>query len=252
MQLERLTEGDIDQHIVIYGMDVYPPIDLSAERTRLNMFYEEATRRWPMLYDGLTASSSEFKISAKFRQHVVPNAPSTQMDTFSIVPRGPVFRFPLQFPDPIGATELHDQHRDRFNEISKLFFDAVPDKQVMKIGLVRDILFATGQVRCEELLEHRATFAEAKLAGVKHSLLYADSHCNHRIESEAVATHQTHRLPLGAEVRKQTGYGLHVTVDVNNRQVRPLSSTEQEEVLDRADSIWPDKVLEFLNERSNG
>jgi len=54
-----LSTDDLAHHIAGFGMDVYPPIEISNERTRLNVFYEEARSAFPAIYGRLEAGGNE-------------------------------------------------------------------------------------------------------------------------------------------------------------------------------------------------
>ena len=63
-----LSLDDVVHHVVSIGLDVYPPIEMKDERTRLHMFFEDVRERCSFLYERLTAGESEFKISKSFRK----------------------------------------------------------------------------------------------------------------------------------------------------------------------------------------
>ena len=48
--------------------------------------------------------------------------------------------------------------------------------------------------------------------------------------------------PLGVAL------GLAVVLDVNNHELRALENAEMEAVLEFAGSLWPDQMLEYINE----
>lgn len=249
MEPPSFTIGDLQQHIVQYGIDVYPQVEIRNERTRLNIFFEEASKRWPQLYEGLTVSDTEFRISRKFPAQPSEQGRSAQVDTFTMTPRGPVFTFPLLLPEPVKETGLEPECSDLFDSVRKLFFSAIAQRQVMKIGLIREVIFGTGNTPCLGMLTKQAELGKATLVGEKSFFLYQDSLCNVRVELESVQAHKTTQLPVGTSVRESAGYGLRVRLDVNNREIRPLQEADIQQVLERAGSLWPDATIEYLNER---
>lgn len=248
-----LSLTDLCQHSVTFGMDIYPPIEIPQERTRLNMFYEEASQRWNGLFDRLVTSDTEFRISKKFQKSPEVAAPSYSIDTFVLTNRGPVFVFPLLLDEPVGDTGLEETCLDRFKEIHELFFQAIPNRRIMRVGLIRDLIFNTGSAPCQELIAEQTSFAEAKLMGGKAVFKYRDQKHNHNILVEPMSRVRTTQLAAGPTVNEPAGYGVHVQLDVNNSVMqRALEESDIQEVIDRATSLWPDKLLEYIEGLSKG
>jgi len=245
-----LTEGDVIQHIVTFGIDVYPPVEIPKERTRLNIFYEEARSRHGDLFDQLVASDTTFRISREFRPQGPLGDPALRQETFALTNRGPVFIFPVRFPDPVGATGINEDPRERFETVRRLFFSAIAERKIMRIGMVRDLIFDTGEDPCRSVLSGKAEFAGAQLVGGSRLLSYRDAYCNLRIAVEPGAMLKTTKLPVGTEVTERRSYGLRVQLDVYNLQVKPLEDADIQQVLERATSLWPEKLLQYLQERS--
>ncbi len=243
------SEGDLQLHVAKVGLDIFPPIELRSERTRLNMFYEEAVRRWPNLFDGIHATDTEFKIVREFREHPDRHGPKVSLDTFVLTQRGPVFVFPLLLPEPVGDTGLGTGYLKQFREICELFLRAVPEKKIMRVGLVRELVFGTGATSCVNLLTSECSFAGADLMGGKSLVAYRDLRCNIRLEVEPIQVMKATQMPIGTRVEEPAGYGLRVRLDVNNCEIRPLDDADIDMVLDRATSLWPDALLKYLNER---
>lgn len=241
--------SDLEQHIVTFGVDVYPQIDIANDRTRLNMFYEEGKEKWPEVFDQISASDLEFKLSKAFRQrHEAGGGPELRVVTFELVPRGPLFRFPLQLSQ-IGKTRLHDDFRSRFSALRTAFFKHLPGRAIMKVGLVRDLIFSTSGQRCEPLLHADNEFGNAKLQGGACNFHYRDAKCNVLLHFQPVQAITVTQLPVGHTVTTPGGFGLHVALDVNSAEIRALQDADIDEVLDRASGLWPDELLNYLNAR---
>ena len=250
MEPSALSVSDLCLHVVKFGIDIYPPVEIPNERTRLNMFYEEARARWPKLFDRLIASDTEFKISKGFRKNPEVEGPTSTVDTFVLVNRGPVFVLPLMLPEPVGETGLEENYREEFGLVRELFFSALPDRKILRLGLIRELVFATSGAPCLSLLKAAQSFAGADLTGGNALFQYRDAKCNVRIRLAPAEIMKATVLPVGQRVEQREGYGVQVQLDVNNCDIRPLEAADIDEMLDRATGLWPDRLLEYLNERS--
>ncbi len=251
MEPLSLSVRDVCLHVVKFGIDIYPPPAIRDERTRLNMFYEAARDRWPKLFDRLVASDTEFRISRGFRRKPDVEGPTSTGDTFVLTNRGPVFVFPLLLPEPVGATGLEATYLDDFAALRELFFSALPDRKILRLGLVRELVFATGQTPCLGLLHTAPAFAGASLQGGNVLFHYRDDKCNVRIALAPAEITKSTQLPVGQRIEQREGYGLQVQLDVNNSDLRrPLEATDIQEVVERATGLWSEPLLEYLNARS--
>ena len=174
MEPLELRLDDICYHVVKFGMDIYPPVEIREERTHLTMFHEQARARYEQLYDQILLSDKEFKISKDFRLSEGVQGPSCSVDTFVLVPRGPVFVFPLLLPPPLGVTGLEDKCLDHFDEMRKLFSQCLPDRKTMRAGLIRELVFDTGQTICTPFITKQTSFASANLAGGSLVMTFRD------------------------------------------------------------------------------
>lgn len=252
MKPVSLSLDDLAHHVVKFGIDIYPPVDLSNERTRLNMFSEAVCDRWPELYERLVVSDREFSISKSFARGQARTDPTLEVNTFVITNRGPVFIFPLLLPDPVGATGLEGSFLDLIKEIRQLLFQALLERKIMRVGLVRDLVFMTGSSPCLDILAKQATFAKAELISGRSIRSYRDERCNVRITIDTVELMKTTQMPVGKRVEEPVGAGLRVALDVNNTEVRPMAEADIEEVVERAVSLWPEQLLEYITgERSS-
>lgn len=244
-----LSVSDVIQHVVKFGIDIYPPIEISSDRTRLNMFHEEVRQRHPDLYEQLVSSDQEFKIGKQFRRRGESAGPGLGIETFVLTPRGPVFVFPLLLPEPVGATGLEDRYRDLFEEVEEIFRTMLPRRKRMRVGLIREVVFGTGDEPCLRMITGDPEFAAARLTYGGRRLHFRDAKCNVRLQFDVAEMQRTTQLPVGKTVTEPGGHGIQVILDVNNLEVHELNDADIEEVLTRATSLWPDELLKYLNGR---
>lgn len=246
MSTLSLGPNDLVSHGIRIGIDTYPSIQIPDVQTKLSVFADEVRNRWPVLFDKLEASSSEFVISKVFRSPT-DSRTTTTAPTFALAARGPVFYRPLLLPPPVGEVGNEEDYIELFPELREAFLRSVGGPDCLRIGLVRELLFGTGQTACYEFLTPEASFAEATLIGGMGVYVYRNGSCNVRITLDAVTISRTTQLPVGQTVTQAQGHGLKVTLDVNNHDLRALSDADMEGVLDYARSFWPDRMLEYVN-----
>lgn len=243
----NLTESDLRQHVVQIGLDVFPQIEVANERTHLNLFAEEAIQKLPQLFERLVSGTEEFRISRSLPKG--PGKPGSLVETLTLTSRGPVFTFPIAIMDPTGQTlfqATEGQYRKDFEEIRNLFFSCVPGRAIMRLGVVRHLLFITGKSSCLGALTSRGVFAGATLADGTTSLVFRDQQCNVLLNVKPMQITEAASLPIGVALQRPLGHGVQVILDVNNVQVRPLKDEDMTVVLERADSLWPDTLLQYL------
>lgn len=244
----KLHVNDLRLHVVMFGLDVFPPVELEKERTRLQILFDETKERWPHLFDLLVSGSNEFRVSSNFRRNPNLQGPSMPIDTFTLTPRGPVFAFPILLPAPIGETGLDRTYLEVFRELRQLFAARVPQHNVHRVGLVRDLLFETSSLSCNRMLTHAQKFCGARLEGGQAILAYRDAKYNHQFVIEPIRVARSTRHPIIMATTEDAGYGVKIRFDVNNTFIeRPLQESDIEEVIDRATTLWPENMLELIN-----
>ncbi len=241
----KLSQSDISQHTLHAGVDIYPPVRIPEERTHLNVFFEEARDRHPEWCHSLAASDAGFRISGRFGDK---HGRTCEPVTFELTKRGPVFSIPLVIAD-LGTTALSDKYLEVLEATRKLFFACVPDRKILRFGLVRKVMFNTGDYPSLGILGAPDEFASAELVGGSAVYQYRDDRYNVRITAEPMRAIRTTRIPLGARVDEPAGFGLGVTVDVNNHEIKPQLDADIQLTVDRAESLWPESVMEFLERR---
>jgi len=219
---------DLSEHVDNYGVDIFPPIDISKETVRAQAFFLEMRDRWPYLFQSVTVGGAEFRIQTTFQNTSGQQVPAV---TFNVTPRGPVFTMPRRLTVLGGA---------------------FPGRQALRVGLVRNLQFATGQTDCTPWLGRAVlAFGNARLAGAQCALGYIDDEFNISIQIAPVQMATFAIVPnAGPSMATQNQYGLAVAFDVNNRAVRQMTVEDAKAVVAKANELWPSRLIHFLNNRS--
>ena len=243
----KVSTGDINHHTVQIGIDVFEPIALHQNRTHLNMFFEEAREHYPELFERVVSSDTEFTVSRRFSK---PGGEKVEVPIFQMTPRGPAFAMPLYLTD-IGETGFAGTYVQKLESIKRLFFKSFPDRKIIKYGVVREVIFGTGSEPTSGILRAPLKFSGADLLGGTLVAKYADEKCNVAITLQPVRSARVTRLGVGVQTNQETGYGVHIKLDVSSKEIRPLDSTDIDWVKERADTLWPDAVVQLINSRKD-
>jgi hypothetical protein len=247
----NFSEQDVVEHIETYGVDLLPPLELPMETVRAQSFFTELRTRWPTLYQSLTIGP-QFVISTMLE---FGNDTKVGFPTVIVNPRGPIFMFPRRMavvrgeePSNLQDIETSEVFIGAFDLFGKTF-----PRQALRLGVVRKVVFATGQTDCTAWLGRNVLeFDAGRLEGVQCLLNYQDDDFNYRIQMETAQITQHMAVPaLGGQVvpAGPEQFALVVNLDVNNRLAHPLDADELRGVIERANGLWPGGLLQFLNER---
>ena len=239
-----LSESDLIQHVVKFGIDVFPAIELPNERTRLNMFYEDAAAAYPKIFDKLTCGTGEFSVSMSGKGE------GSSGPVFALTPRGPVFMFPL-FAPQIGEVTLTADFVGLFNDLRQRFFSFVPGRKILRVGMVRELLFGLSpDADLAHLLPKTEDFASAHFVGGQYLAQYRDDLYNIRVTGKSGELEVQQRAPLGPVMASRHQRVFIVAVDVNNHEIRPLDNADITNTIEKACSLWPEQLLSSLNRGS--
>lgn len=242
-----ITLDDLADHVIRFGMDVFPPLELAREQAKAHTLFQEAKEAYPDICAGLTLSDVEFKISR------VLSAPGgkASFDTLVWTPRGPVIRLPVRL-QAIQAGDICTEAECMgvFSELRAVMLRSIPGLQILRVGLVRELVFSTGETPCTSLLPCPAEFGGAKLIGGTFLSVFADETYNMRISYEPAETHEFAKIPASGQVAKRwKSFALKVDFDVYNLELRPLDDADIDRVIERATSLWPAPLIRYLNRR---
>ncbi|MCH7812891.1 MAG: hypothetical protein IID40_02605 [Planctomycetes bacterium] len=238
----------MDQHILKYGVDVFPPLNVRDETTRANDLFRELNTSWPEVFQELSfrPDTNEFQILSSFQMR----EGTAKMATVTLTPRGPAFAFPLRF-GPLGMYEHKTEPEEVFLGSLAVIQEKFPGVQVLRVGLIRELVFSTGRTLSAPYLAHRyGTFPGAESRGGNTTISFRDDRCNIRVKIDTVEVRKQARLPATRQVMEEKlEYGLAVNFDVNNVEMTPQSISDIHRTLERANSLWPKDLLDFLNWR---
>jgi len=245
----NVTLDDLQQHIVKYGLDVFPPLDVRNEVTRTHDLFQALQEGWPDLYQELNfrPQSGEFKVLTSLES----KAGSIKHPTLVFTQRGPMFAFACRLPDPLGVYhregDLDEVVLSSLAVIRKTF----PGIDVLRIGLVRELVFTTGKtISVPYLADRFGVFSGTAPKGGSVRLTFQDDRCNVRITIGTIEIRrQAHVAMSGQVLTDELAYGLQVVFDVNNIEMRPQETADIETTLQRARSLWPKELLDFVNWR---
>jgi hypothetical protein len=242
-----VTLDDLLEHVVRYGVDIFPPVDFRTELTRAQDLFSRLHEKWPAYYRELdfAPENNQFRAFTTWSQA----GGTARCPSLAIVPRGPVFMYPLRLPPPLGeiqhSLDLDGLFMDSLRQLRKTF----PGREVLRAGLVRHLVFSTGRTSSVSYINSRfGTFLHSSPTGGEATITFQDGTCNLRARLSTTEIRHEQRLPLTGQVLQvESEYGIKVEFDVNNVQLRPMQEPEIGIVLQRAHSLWPKELIAFIN-----
>lgn len=244
----RLTLDDIHQYLLRFGLDLFPPLELANEQFRAQSLYRALVESWPQFFAKLSLSAGEFVISRRFPV----GSAEAEVPAFTYTPRGPVVVMPIKLAGySVPGSDEHKLVAD-FQNILGIIRNVFPGREVLRIGLVRELVFSTGETRADPvLLPVSDEFGGARFIGGESQLVFRDSICNIRVHLKPGEIRQRLESPIGIARENHLAFGLNVEFDVNNVEMRPLQDADIAQVLERAKSLWPGALLDYLNRRAS-
>lgn len=247
-----ISWADLEHHVVKYGLDVFPPPDMRADMTHAQDLFHSLREEWPHLYQDLSLSPerNEFRIEATFSGQ----GKTARFPTLVFTARGPVFAYPLLFPKPIGQLNHKADFDDIFWKSFRLLKKSFPTIQVLRLGLINEAVFNTGKTNFVPYLASRfGSFPGAKIVGGSVSLTFQDERCNVRVKLETIEIRrQVQTAAVGRVVSEEINFGLQVSLDVNNIEIRPQNESDILLTLERGHCLWSEALLQFINSRVRG
>lgn len=245
----QLGQDDVYQYLVRLGVDLFPPFEPARESLHAQRLHDTLAQLRPELFERLILGPSEFVISRKFA--VGPSQANVDVATFVYTPRGPVVTVPIRLGGEVALEWSDKQVIECFREILTAIDNHLPERQKLKLGVVRDVVLACGQRPATAIVAPLSdSCAGAKLTGGQVHLLFEDGCCNLALSLAPIGIARQAMIPVtGQLVQEHEQFGLSVQVDVNTIEVRPLGADDIERVFRRALEVWPQPVLDYLNKR---
>ncbi|MBW7989167.1 MAG: hypothetical protein FVQ84_04005 [Planctomycetes bacterium] len=233
----------IADHMEKVGVDIRPVIEVKLDREKLYGFGSKLVEKYPNLFESLVQSLTEFRITKRF---IFPGKGEAELNTLTITQRGLV----LSFPRVVGAFEEEvslSNVRDMTVDCLKIFRTIFPEKKMIRVGLVNEIIFDTGPIESIRLISDRFTkFSLSSDGEIRIRINRPTDDYNRIFELQALRTVEA--IPEIPGKLQTKGYAIKVKADFNNRDI----STELDDgrilsVLHDGDEFCSKNLYKFLN-----
>ena len=142
MEFHRFDLDSISQHIIKYGVEIRPGINLELERTKLQDFANCLIDQFPAVFETLLSGPRQFNINKAFK---LDGGKQAQLSTFMLTTRGLVFTFPkrlfLESPQDLNLGELDSIFLEAMGQLRKRF----SDKTMARVNLTHELVLNTDQ-----------------------------------------------------------------------------------------------------------
>lgn len=243
----QFAKKDISQHIVKYGVDIRPTFTPKQDKTKLQDYCNWLIEKFGEVFEVLLASPRELLVQKNF---LLGDNKRAEMQTFVLTGRGPVFTFPQRLyiggPHDLNIPDKDKIFRKALDELRSRF----ADKKVVRIGVINEIIFDTGGIDSVEIIVSNLK-GDVWKQSIKNLLIRLEvpkEGKNINVEIRPTYLKHTGRGgPIEAAVGK-AGFGIAVTVDINNQQMADnLTNSEVREIVSFANDYIPEELIKFLN-----
>ena len=245
----EIGPDDLYEYLVRLGVDLFPPFEPGRESLHAQRLYESLRELRPELFERIVLGPTEFAISRKFA--VGPSRTEVEVATFVYTSRGPVVTVPVRLGGEAVLEWPDEQVIHCFREILTAIDNHLPQRQKLKVGVVRDAIFSCGQTPATAVVAPPTDrCAGGRLTGGMVNLLFETEQCNLGVGMTPVGIARQTTVPVTGElVQQHEQFGLSVQVDVNSIEVRPLDAGDVESVFRQALEVWPQAILDYVNRR---
>lgn len=238
----EFTAAKISRWIEKVGADIRPPIEIQLEQQHLHDFSSWARRELPQIFDRMVLGDQRFEMLKTLEY---PGKPPVDIATFAMTPRGPVFVIPRRVSEVDLEPDLPKMN-DVFTKCMNQFLKLFPTRRVIRVGKINEYIFDCERLSSIRLVAQRFSRLSIPEDGeVFIRFNMPDASCNRifAIEPQVGKRQVRPGGPL-----ETTGFGVKVTVDVNNRSLdSELGESDWMAVLNQADIYNREGIYTVLN-----
>jgi hypothetical protein len=236
----------ISQHVVKYGVDVRPAILLEQDKTRLQDYCNWLIEQFPNVFETLLVGPRQLRVQKSF---LLSNNKRAEIPTFVLTARGPLFTFPQRlYIDDVQDLDIGQKDkifRKALDELRNKFVD----RAVPRVGVLHEFVFDTGEIDSVSIIASSLK-NDVWRERINNLRILLEAPVEGKNINVQIRPTQLRRVVKGgANVPAQdTGFGIIVNVDINNRQVKgDLTSSEVRDIVAFANDYVPEELIKFLN-----
>lgn len=236
----------ISQHIVKYGVDIRPTVEIKADKAKLTPYCERLTEQFPHIFETVLSGPDRLQIQKAF---LMSQNNKIELPTLVFTGRGPVFTLPIRIrAEDVEDFDLPNKERVIMKALKQIR-RTLAGRRVPRFGVVNEIIFDCGMMNSVEVIADALSKLRWKsnLTGVKIHLQNPKNGNNINLDIEPVVTQQVQYNNMTAR-HPPAGYGIRIKVDINNRDMSgDLNETQVQGILGFANSYVSDELFSFLN-----
>lgn len=246
----QFSDGSIDHFVEKIGIDVRPAFEVTADRIRIQDFYNRVSTAFPHLFETLTQGPGSIEFGKKV---TIPGKGIIGVTTFSVTARGVAFSFPRRLPELGEEWPWPDNLNPQIIECIEMLKSQIPGTKFVKVGKIRELVFATQEVDSSGIVADR--FCSNVPPGISELGVkwnQGDDRYNRLISIQAVHAQSVvvqQASPMSQPLIQPTGhFGVAVSLDINNKDMeQDCDSRRQLEILDDADRWYHSELIQLLN-----
>jgi hypothetical protein len=241
----RFDLDSISQHVIKYGVEVRPGINLELERTKLQDFANCLIDQFRSVFETLLSGPRQFNINKAFK---LDGGKQAQLSTFMLTARGLVFTFPkrlfLGMPQDLDLGDVHSMFLEAMGQLKRRF----SDKVIARINLTHELILNTDQ---ESSLDIAASYlAQGRWKeGLKNMRIVLES--THDGKNVAIEIKPTFQSPAGkppAGPVENAKYGMIVVANLSAVCAeKSVGRAEIEGLQAFSEYFIPQELLNYLN-----
>jgi len=249
----QFDKENISQHVVKYGVDVRPAIDIKDDKTKLQDYCNWLIEQFPQAFETIIAGPRELRVQKNF---ILAGGKQIELPTFLLTSRGPVFTFPERmFINEVQDIVISDKDKI-FHKALEQLRSIFTDVKVPRVGVVHEFVFDTGELNSVQILASnlKNELWREKIKNLNIRLQAPTEDKNINLEIRPTHARRTVTAPIeyacpersrgSGEIR----FGLIVIVDINNLQIKDdLTAAEINDIIAFAEDYVPDELIKFLN-----